>query len=66
MKLTAEDLSFMVSLIDNVTVRGAFRGPELFDVGQLRNKIVTILQDVDNGRETAEPDLGREVETGND
>jgi hypothetical protein len=42
--LTLDDFTVVVKLIDVVTKRGAFEGPELSDVGTLRNKFAAFLE----------------------
>lgn len=42
--LTQSDLQLLVSIIDVCATRGAFKGEELLNVGQLREKLVTALQ----------------------
>jgi hypothetical protein len=37
------DFSVMVSIIDTVSKRGGFEGPELQDVGTLRTRLVTFI-----------------------
>jgi hypothetical protein len=42
-QLGLADLAAVVRIIDTVSRRGAFEGPELADVGGLRNRFVTFL-----------------------
>ena len=63
MQLTLNDINFMVQFIDVATKRGAVEGAELASVGELRNRLVSVLQastsaesqadeeDVDNAEE---------------
>ena len=38
------DFSVMIAIIDTVAKRGGFEGPELSDVGTLRNRLVTFVE----------------------
>ena len=50
------DIQNMVSLIDVVSQRGAFKGEELYDVGTLRNRLVGFIE-MNNSQEKSEPEL---------
>jgi len=39
-----QDIAACVQIIDIVTKRGAFEGPELSDVGIVRNRLATFLE----------------------
>lgn len=41
--LSLNDIGACVSIIDIVTKRGAFEGPEMADVGAVRNRLATFL-----------------------
>ena len=41
--LTINDLSTVVNIIDVCVTRGAFKGPEMLEVGQLREKFVAVV-----------------------
>ena len=41
--LSLNDITACVSIIDIVTKRGAFEGPEMADVGAVRNRLATFL-----------------------
>lgn len=41
--LTVQDLAVTISLIDACVERGAFKGSEIYNVGQLREKLATIV-----------------------
>ena len=43
--LTVQDLAGLVSIIDVVSQRGAFRGEELSGVGQMRERLVAEVQE---------------------
>ena len=51
--LTVQDLAGLVSIIDVVSQRGAFRGEELSGVGQMRERLVAEVQE--QGQEVAQP-----------
>ena len=42
--LGIQDIVAVVSIIDVVSSRGAFKGPELSSVGQLRDKLATFVE----------------------
>ena len=42
--ISLTDLGLVIQIIDACTKRGAFRGEELFAVGQLRNKVEAFLK----------------------
>lgn len=44
MDVDINDVSMMVQIIDICSKRGAFEGPELQMVGQLRTKLATIVE----------------------
>lgn len=44
MGVDINDVSMMVQIIDICSKRGAFEGPELQMVGQLRTKLATIVE----------------------
>ena len=44
MEITLNDIASVVTIIDVVTTRGGFRGEELSEVGDLRNRFVAFLQ----------------------
>ena len=44
-QLTLNDIASVINIIDVVSTRGAFRGEELAEIGTLRNKFATFLQD---------------------
>lgn len=41
--LTLNDLATVVNIIDVCVERGAFKGNEIFNVGQLREKFTTVV-----------------------
>ena len=51
--LTVQDLAGLVSIIDVVSQRGAFRGEELAGVGQMREKLVAEVQE--QGQDLPQP-----------
>ena len=51
--LTVQDLAGLVSIIDVVSQRGAFRGEELSGVGQMRERLVAEVQE--QGQEVPKP-----------
>ena len=54
--LGIQDIAAVVSIIDVVSSRGAFKGPELSSVGQLRDKLATFVeQNKPLEKETSEP-----------
>lgn len=42
-QLTIQDLNFVVNLIDACVERGAFKGNEIYNVGQLREKLAAVV-----------------------
>ena len=42
--LGIQDIAAVVSIIDVVSSRGAFKGPELSSIGQLRDKLATFVE----------------------
>jgi len=42
--INLQDIDAVVRIIDTVSARGAFRGPELTAVGQVREKFAAVLQ----------------------
>jgi hypothetical protein len=42
-QLTVQDLAITVNLIDACVERGAFKGNEIYNVGQLREKIASVV-----------------------
>jgi len=42
--INIQDIDAVVRIIDTVTARGAFRGPELTAVGQVREKFASVIQ----------------------
>ena len=42
-QLTVQDLALTVNLIDACVKRGAFEGNEIYNVGQLREKLASIV-----------------------
>jgi len=42
--INIQDIDAVVRIIDTVTARGAFRGPELTAVGQVREKFASVVQ----------------------
>lgn len=42
-QLTVQDLAIVVNLIDACVERGAFKGNEIYNVGQLREKMASIV-----------------------
>ena len=42
-QLTVQDLAIAVNLIDACVERGAFKGNEIYNVGQLREKLASIV-----------------------
>tara|TARA_Y100001938_G_C7983272_1_gene375537 strand:- start:404 stop:607 length:204 start_codon:yes stop_codon:yes gene_type:complete len=51
--LTVQDLAGLVSIIDVVSQRGAFRGEELAGIGSLRERLVAEVQE--QGQEVPQP-----------
>lgn len=43
MQLTLQDLALAVNFIDAAISRGAFKGNEIFNLGQLREKLATVV-----------------------
>ena len=43
-EITVNDMKLMFQIIDIGAVRGMFKGEELFDIGNLRNKLVECLR----------------------
>ena len=42
-QLTIQDLAMAVQVIDVAVERGAFKGPEIFNLGQLREKFAQVV-----------------------
>lgn len=42
-QLTVQDLAIVVNLIDACVERGSFKGNEIYNVGQLREKLASIV-----------------------
>lgn len=42
-QLTVQDLAIAVNLIDACVERGAFKGNEIYNVGQLREKLASVV-----------------------
>jgi len=42
--INIQDIDAVVRIIDTVTARGAFRGPELTAVGQVREKFASVIK----------------------
>lgn len=62
--LTLNDIAVAIKMIDVVTKRGAFEGPELLDVGTLRSRFVAFLDsNPPKSQETAQETEGPVVET---
>ena len=52
--LNLNDIQGCVTIIDLVTKRGAFEGPELADVGAVRNRLAAFLEAAKAAQEPAE------------
>jgi hypothetical protein len=63
-QLTVQDLAIVVNLIDACVERGSFKGNEIYNVGQLREKLASIViaaqkaAEQENGVESFEPQAG--------
>ena len=53
--INLQDVDAVVRIIDTVTARGAFRGPELTAVGQVREKFAGVLQAEAAKQQAAQP-----------
>jgi hypothetical protein len=53
--INLQDVNAVVQIIDTVTARGAFRGPELTSVGQVREKFAAVLQAEAAKQQAAQP-----------
>jgi hypothetical protein len=51
-QLTIQDLAMAVNLIDAAVERGAFKGNEIYNVGQLREKLATVVIEAQKANET--------------
>jgi hypothetical protein len=51
--LSLNDITACVSIIDIVTKRGAFEGPEMADVGAVRNRLASFLDAAKAAQEPA-------------
>jgi hypothetical protein len=60
--LSLNDITACVSIIDIVTKRGAFEGPEMADVGAVRNRLATF---VDAAKAAQEPASDQPTDQGN-
>jgi hypothetical protein len=52
-QLTIQDLAMTVNLIDAAVERGAFKGNEIYNVGQLREKLASVVIDAQRAQEEA-------------
>ena len=52
-QLTIQDLTTTVNLIDAAVERGAFKGNEIYNVGQLREKLASVVIDAQRAQEEA-------------
>lgn len=50
-QLTLQDLAMAVNIIDMAVERGAFKGNEIYNVGQLREKFASIVIDAQKASE---------------
>jgi len=53
--INLQDIDAVVRIIDTVSARGAFRGPELTAVGQVREKFAAVLQAEAEKQQAAAP-----------
>ena len=53
--INIQDIDAVVRIIDTVTARGAFRGPELTAVGQVREKFASVVQAEAEKQQAAAP-----------
>jgi len=53
--INLQDVDAVVRIIDTVTARGAFRGPELTAVGGVREKFAAVLQAEAAKQQAAQP-----------
>ena len=60
--LSINDITACVSIIDIVTKRGAFEGPEMADVGAVRNRLAAFL---DAAKAAQEPASDQPTDQGN-
>jgi hypothetical protein len=60
--LSLNDITACVSIIDIVTKRGAFEGPEMADVGAVRNRLAAF---VDAAKAAQEPASDQPTDQGN-
>lgn len=60
--LSLNDITACVSIIDIVTKRGAFEGPEMADVGAVRNRLAAFL---DAAKAAQEPATDQPTDQGN-
>jgi hypothetical protein len=60
--LSLNDITACVSIIDIVTKRGAFEGPEMADVGAVRNRLAAF---VDAAKAAQEPASDQPSDQGN-
>lgn len=54
-EINLQDVDAVVRIIDTVTARGAFRGPELTAVGGVREKFAAVLQAEAAKQQAAQP-----------
>lgn len=52
-QLTLQDLAIVVNLIDACVERGSFKGNEIYNVGQLREKLASIVVEAQKANESA-------------
>lgn len=53
-QLTIQDLAITVNLIDAAVERGAFKGNEIYNVGQLREKLASVVIEAQRVQEAAQ------------
>jgi hypothetical protein len=65
-EINLQDVNAVVQIIDTVTARGAFRGPELTGVGQLREKFAAVLQAEAEKQQATQPAVPTEEAAANE
>ncbi len=52
-QLTIQDLAIAVNMIDAAVERGAFKGNEIYNVGQVREKLASVVIEAQRAQEEA-------------
>lgn len=56
-QLTIQDLAIAVNIIDAAVERGAFKGNEIYNVGQLREKFASLVVEAQKSQEESTSEI---------